>query len=73
MVLKSRLDRLEKASPGKKTNVAFITYGRGGDTKSEAIAEWEAANGPISECLAVFFTTFEAKPGTRPSMPRSRP
>jgi len=64
MALKNRLARLENASvnTAENTKVAFITYGLIGDTKAEAVAEWEAENGPISECRVVFFTTFESKP-----------
>ena len=64
MALMKRLERLENASAkaGDRQKVAFITYGRSGDTKADAIAEWESVNGPISDCLAVFYTTFETKP-----------
>ena len=64
MALKTRLKRLETASANAADNnkVAFITYGLDGDTKAEANAKWEAENGPLSECCAVFYTTFEPKP-----------
>ena len=64
MALKNRLKRLENASAkeGVGQKVAFITYGLSGETKVEAITEWETENGPLSDCLAAFFTTFETKP-----------
>lgn len=64
MSVKNRVKRLENASAnaGENSKVEFITYGRNGDTKVEAIAEWESENGSLSDCLAVFFTTFETKP-----------
>jgi hypothetical protein len=62
MALKARLRRLEAANTAENTKVEFITYGLDGDTKAEANAKWEAENRPLSECRAVFFTTFELKP-----------
>ncbi len=64
MSVKNRINRLENASAnaGDNSKVAFITYGRSGETKAEAIAEWEAENGLLSDCLAVFFTTYQTKP-----------
>tara|TARA_R110000803_G_scaffold85370_2_gene151723 strand:- start:1396 stop:1608 length:213 start_codon:yes stop_codon:yes gene_type:complete len=64
MSVKSRLERLEDAS-GKAVNcnnVAMISYDPIKQSKADAVAEWEAKNGPLSDCLAVFFTTFETKP-----------
>jgi len=62
MALKTRLKRLENASSKASENskVVFITYEQ--SEKAEAVAAWEAENGPLSDCLAVFFTTYETKP-----------
>jgi hypothetical protein len=58
-----RVEKLESDNQNKKAeNIAFITYDEGPSNKERAIKEWETENGPISECFAVFFTTYEARP-----------
>ncbi len=64
MALKTRLKRLEDASEraGNGHKIAMITYVEAEQTKAEAIAVWEAENGPLSDCLAAFFTSYETRP-----------
>ena len=64
MALKTRLKKLEdealKADGGPK--VAFIAYDPVERSEAEAVAEWEAANGPIEDCHVVFMTSYEPEP-----------
>jgi hypothetical protein len=64
MALKNRLERVEdaaaKADFGHK--VAFITYDLAEKPKDEAIAEWEAENGPIAGYQIVIVTSYEPAP-----------
>lgn len=64
MALKTRLKRLEeaalKADGGPK--VAFITYDPVERSEAEAIAEWEAENGPLAGYRVIFFTAYEPAP-----------
>ncbi len=62
MALRTRLKRLEDASARAGDKVAMITYVEAEQTKAEAIAEWEVDNGPLSDCLAAFFTSYETRP-----------
>ena len=50
MALKNRLERVEDAAAKAdfEHKVAFITYDLAEKPKAEAIAEWEAENGPIA-------------------------
>jgi hypothetical protein len=61
MALKNRLEKLEnsRAIAARIFKPAFIAYGEGEQTKAEAISEWEAENGPLSECGVVFLTVYE--------------
>ena len=56
MALRKRLEKLERALAIAARNFtpAFIAYTEGEKTKADAMAEWEAANGPLSECGVVF-------------------
>ena len=62
MALKTRLKRLEDAAEKSDFGhrVAFITYEESEKSKAEAIAEWEAMNGPIEGYHTVFITSYEA-------------
>lgn len=55
MALRNRIERLESAS-ANNVRIASITYAESEQTKAEAIAEWEAENGLLSEFGIVFFT-----------------
>jgi hypothetical protein len=63
MALRNRIERLENAS-ASNVKIASITYAEGEQTKAEAIAEWEAENGSLSEYEHVFFTMLKRRPGT---------
>jgi len=64
MALKTRLKRLEDAAvkADSEHKVAFITYEQSEKAEAEAVAEWEAENGPLSDCLAVIINSYETKP-----------
>ena len=62
LALKARLKRLEEALENRdgQYKVALITYDESKKSETDAIVEWEAANGPVVDYQTISITSYEA-------------